>query len=60
VTIAPPYRICAAAPCTASDPLTSLADPAPLTYTINGPAGTHTLTCTIPGGLKKTIAVMLR
>jgi len=50
---------CNVGPCTSADPLADLSDAPLLTYTVSGPVGTFNLTCMIPGGLSKTIAVTL-
>jgi len=44
-------------PCTSADPLADLSQAPSLTYTVSGLLGTYNLTCTIPGRLRKTIAV---
>lgn len=60
VTVAAPPHLCAVAPCSAADPTADLSHAAAETYAVTGPPGTYSLTCTIQGGLSKTIAVTLQ
>jgi hypothetical protein len=59
VTVKAPPSNCDVYPCTSADPIADLSQAPSLTYTVAGLLGTYNLTCTIPGGLRKTIAVTL-